>query len=239
MFIMRFAQQRVESSPKPLGQCPRCGCQGWHRWGRPKLRRIVDVKVPEITIQRYRCKSCGKTLTARPRGVGRTQRSHPFMALVGVLYALGLSHRGIEVAAGMFGYSIDHVSSWRDIQRMGKGVRMRLPRGSARIVGVDETWVKVKGRSRPVGVVVDLGGRTLGIELTGEGFDYKGWFQGMADELGVEVVVTDDSTNYSLAIDEAGLTRQQCLVHMKRTLVVPRADSEEAYVSAMVDCWTR
>ena len=89
---------------------------------------------------------------ARPRGVGRTQRSHPFMALVGVLYALGLSHRGIEVAAGMFGYSIDHVSSWRDIQRMGKGVRMRLPRGSARIVGVDETWVKVKGRSRPVGV---------------------------------------------------------------------------------------
>ena len=61
----------------------------------------------------------------------------------------------------------------------------------------------------------------------------------MADELGVEVVVTDDSTNYSLAIDEAGLTRQQCLVHMKRTLVVPRADSEEAYVSAMVDCWTR
>ena len=218
MFIMRFAQERVESSPKPLGQCPRCGCQGWHRWGRPKLRRIVDVKVLEITIQRYRCKSCGKTLTARPRGVGRTQRSHPFMALVGVLYALGLSHRGIEVAAGMFGYSIDHVSSWRDIQRMGKGVRMRLPRGSARIVGVDETWVKVKGRSRPVGVVVDLGGRTLGIELTGEGFDYKGWFQGMADELGVEVVVTDDSSNYSLAIDEAGLTRQQCLVHMKRTL---------------------
>ena len=54
--------------------------------------------------------------------------------------------------------------------------------------------------------------------MTGEGFDYKGWFQGMADELGVEVVVTDDSTNYSLAIDEAGLTRQQCLVHMKRTL---------------------
>ena len=65
---------------------------------------------------------------------------------------------------------------------------------------------------------MDVGGRTLGIELTGGGFDYRAWFQKMADELGVVVVVTDDSTDYSPGIDEAGLSRQQCVVHMKRTL---------------------
>ena len=103
-------------------------------------------------------------------------------------------------------------------ETLGKAVRRQLPKGSARVVGVDETWVKVRGRSRPVGVVLDLGGTVLNIKLTGRGFDYRGWFKSMADELGVEVVVTDDSTDYSVCVDETGLSRQQCLVHMKRTL---------------------
>ena len=162
----------------------------------------MDLRVGKVATQRYRCKSCTKTVTVKPKGVGRARRSQPLMALVGVLYSLGLSHRGIELVLGLFGHSVDHVSSWRDMQRLGKAVRNRLP----------------KGRARVVGVVVDVGGRTLGIELSGAGFDYRAWFQGMSDELGVEVVVTDDSTDYSLGIDEAGLSRQQCLVHMKRTL---------------------
>ena len=43
---------------------------------------------------------------------------------------------------GLFGHHIDHGSSWRDIQRLGKVVRKRLPKGSTRVGGVDETWVK-------------------------------------------------------------------------------------------------
>ena len=86
------------------------------------------------------------------------------------------------------------------------------------MVGVDETRVKVKGRSRPVGVVVDVGGRTLNIELSDRGLDYRSWFESMADDLGVEVVATDDSTDYSVAVSEAGLFRQQCAARMRRTL---------------------
>ena len=218
MRIIRLAQQPVEADPTPPGQCPRCGTDAWHKWGRPKLRKIVDVNVTHVTTQRYRCKHCGKTVTARPKGVGRAGRSHSFMALLGVLYALGLSHRGIETALGLFGHSVDHVSSWRDIQRLGKAVKRRLPEGKARVVGVDETWVKIKDRSRPVGVVIDVGGRVLSIELTGPEFDYESWFESMADELGVEVVVTDDSTDYSIPTGRGSVIRQQCLVHMKRTL---------------------
>ena len=223
MYIIRLANQRVESEPAAPSRCLGCGSSGFHKWGRAKARRIVDISVREIRTQRYRCKNCHKTVTTKPAGVGRATRSHAFMGLVGVLYALGLSHRGIETAMRLFGHDIDHVSSWRDIQRLGKSVRGRLVSGSASVVGVDETWVKVKGRSRPVGVVVDVGGKTLNIELSGAGFDYGSWFESMADELGVEVVVTDDSTDYSVPVSESGLFRQQCTVHMKRTLRRARA----------------
>ena len=219
MYIVKLAQQAVESQPVRPGRCPSCGCEGWHKWGRAKLRKIVDLTVSEIATQRYRCKSCGKTVTSKTsREWGEPDEATRSWLCSAFCTDLGLSHRGIETALSLFGYSVDHVSSWRDIQRLGKAVRRQLPKGSARVVGVDETWVKVRGKSRPVGVVLDLGGRVLNIELTGRGFDYRGWFKSLADELGVEVVVTDDSTDYSVCVEETGLSRQQCLVHMKRTL---------------------
>ena len=88
-----------------------------------------------------------------------------------MLYALGLSHRGVEGALRLLGYSVDQVTSWRDLQRLGRAVRRRLPAGRVRIVAVDETWLRVRGKSRPVGVAVGRDGRMLGLKLTGPGFD--------------------------------------------------------------------
>lgn len=217
MFMIKLAEQTVESKPQFPERCARCGCEGFHKWGRAKARQITDVNITEVWTQRYRCKNCGKTFTSRPKGIGRTGRSHSFMGLLAVLYGLGLSHRSVEKVVGLFGHPTDHMSVWRDIQRLGKLLRDR-PKGKAKVVGVDETWMKVKGKSRPIGVVLDVGGRQLGIELTGPRFDYERWFKSMSDELGVQVVVTDDSKDYSVPIDESGLSRQQCMVHMKRTL---------------------
>lgn len=174
----------------------------------------MGLTVTEIVTQRYRCKRCGQTVTASPREVGRARRRHAFRTLIGVLYGLGLSHRGVETALGLFGHRVDHVS----IQRLGQAVCRQLPQGDARVVEVYETWVKVRGQPKPVGVVVDVGGRTLGIELTGAGFDYQGWFEALEREPGVQVVVTDDSRDYRTTVEVAQVRRQQCLVHMKRTL---------------------
>ena len=80
-----------------------------------------------------------------------------------MLYALGLSHRGVEGALRLLGYGVDQVTSWRDRQRLGRAVRRRLPAGRARIVAVDETRLRVRGQSRPAGVVVDLAGRMVGL----------------------------------------------------------------------------
>ena len=110
MFIIKLANQRVESQPVPPDKYPRCSSGGFHKWGKAKVRKIVDISVSEITTQRYRCKNCHKTVTLKPAGVGRATRSHAFMAAVGVLYALGLSHRGIETAE-LTGAGFDY-GSW-------------------------------------------------------------------------------------------------------------------------------
>ena len=146
-----------------------------------------------------------KPLRPRPPGVGRAGRSQPFTAILGVLYALGLSHRGVEGALRLLGYGVAQVTSWRDRQRLGRAVRRRLPAGRARIVAVDETWLRVRGKSRPAGVVVDLAGRMVELQLTGPGFDYGQWFRELAEQLGVEVVVTDDAAEYAGPIEDAGL----------------------------------
>ena len=44
------------------------------------------------------------------------------------------------------------------------------------------------------------------------------WFRELAEQLGVAVVVTDDASEYAGPIENAGLGRQQCMVHMQRTL---------------------
>ena len=116
------------------------------------------MQTKTILTRRYQCAACGKTTTARPPGAGRGRRSPPFTAILGVLYALGLSHRGVAVAAGLLGYSVDQVTSWRDAQRLGRAARRRLPAGRVRIVGVDETWLRARSQARPVGTVAGLDG---------------------------------------------------------------------------------
>ena len=218
MLILNLAKQRVQSQPARPERCSRCGGQTWQKWGGVRRRLLTDAQVKAIWTQRYRCSACGKTTTARPPGVGQAGRSQPFIAILGVFYALGLSHRSLEVALALLGYSVDHVTSWRDLQRLGRAVRRRLPAGRVRVVAVDETWLRVRGKARPAGLVVGPDGRMLGLELTGPGFDYRRWFRELAGQLGVEVVVTDDAVEYAGPIDDAGLRRQQCMVHMQRTL---------------------
>ena len=123
MLILNLAQQRVQSQPGRPGRCSRCGGQTWQKWGGGRQRPLTDARVKVIRTQRYPCSACGKTTTARPPGVGQARRSQPFTAILGVFYALGLSQRRLEAALALLGYSVDHVTSWRDLQRLGQAAR--------------------------------------------------------------------------------------------------------------------
>lgn len=67
--IIELAKQLSRSHPQPPGKCPRCGCKGWRKWGKRKTRYIANMSVDKVVTQRYRCKSCGKTITTRLKEV--------------------------------------------------------------------------------------------------------------------------------------------------------------------------
>jgi len=80
-------------------------------------------------------------------------------------------------------------------------------------LGADETAFKVKGKEVVVGFVVDgVSGRTLGFEVLfeGDGRAFGEWLKPYAEELGAEVLISDDNDSYALAAAELGLSQQSC-----------------------------
>ena len=84
-------------------------------------------------------------------------------------------------------------------------------------VEVDETWLSIGSVKRPVAVVLGPEGERLDLRLSGPGFDWAGWFTDLAARK-VQGVTTDDDPVYGPALEASGLDRQQCAVHMQRTV---------------------
>ena len=57
----------------------------------------------------------------------------------------------------------------------------------------------------------------MDLHLSGPGFDWGGWFTDLAAR-GAQGLTTDDDPVYGPALETAGLDRQQCAVHMQRTV---------------------
>lgn len=116
---------------------------------------------------------------------------------------------------------------WRDAQEAGEALRESRPAGRARIVAADETVFKVKGEEVVVGFVVDgTSGKTSGFEVLfeGDGRAFRDWLEPYAEELGAEVLASDDNGSYSVAAAELGLSHQLCVAHVRK-YVANRADS--------------
>ena len=84
-------------------------------------------------------------------------------------------------------------------------------------VEVDETWLSIDGEKRPVAVVLGPKGERLDLRLSGPDFDGSDWFTVLKTR-GTQGVTTDDDPVYGPALDAPGLDRQQCAVHMQRTV---------------------
>ena len=94
-------------------------------------------------------------------------------------------------------------------------------------MGADETGFKMKGKEVVIGFAVDAqSGRTLGFEvlLEGDGRAFQGWLEPYAQELGVEVLLSDDNDSYGVAASELGLSHQLCIAHVRK-YVTKRANS--------------
>jgi hypothetical protein len=135
------------------------------------------------------------------------------------MYALGLSCSAASHLLGALGAEISKMSVWRDAQEAGEALRKSRPKGRVRVMGADETVFSVKGEEVVVGFVVDgSSGKTLGFEVLfeGEAGAFRGWLEPYAEELGVEVLVSDDNDSYSVAAAELGLEHQLCIAHVRK-----------------------
>lgn len=179
-------------------------------------RQVKDRRHRQASIQRHRCKSCGHTLSAHPQGLGRSPQTMPYQATVLALYLLGLSLRHVSLVLVLLEVpQVSFVTVWRDLQRWGQ--RLRRPRLRARIVGVDTTFVPLRGNSQGVLIAVDLRGRTVMIRAVGSPEDYQGAFASLR-RLGAQVVVSDDDKAFVQPLEELALARQGCLWHAARAV---------------------
>ena len=100
-----------------------------------------------------------------------------------------------------------------------EALRRSRPAGRVRILGAEETLFKVRGQEVMVGFVLDAqSGKTLGFEVLfeGDGQAFKEWLEPYVEELGAEVLLTDDNDSYGVAASELGMSHQLCIAHVRK-----------------------
>jgi transposase-like protein len=202
-------------------QCPYCGggiFQGHGLVTKP----IKDTRLDKVIARRYRCTTCQRTFRHYPSGIDSHDQSPCTRALAAIFWGLGLSHNSVSQVFTSLDIAIAKMTSWRDVQEVGVNLR-KAPRatGSIAVIGVDETFPKVKGAKMTVGFVIEPDSRELlGIELL-MGQDQKeflGWLRGYVEALGVKVIVSDDLSTYKPVVEELGIEHQVCLAHVKKNV---------------------
>ncbi len=109
---------------------------------------------------------------------------------------------------------------WRDaIMELARQLRQRQMPGRVLVLGVDGTGARIGGESSGIVLAVDMG---TGQPVTMIELDERDpeavltWLAPLVEQLGVEVLVTDDLNSYGPIADSLGLDRHICLFHVKR-----------------------
>ena len=216
--------------------CPYQGCGGHHfKWHQQKCEKGVrDLKHKVLEVKRCKCLKCGRTFRVYPWGVSRAQQTAALKGLSVMLYILGISSRGVEdvlrCISDLIGMRVDVGKSTvhRNVQEAGRKsrrlqkIRREGLRGKVKVVGVDGTHVKCRGKDVVVGMVVDLlSGEELCLEVL-EGEDSESlekWLRGLMEEVGFEVIVSDDADAYKNVADELGVEHGICRMHVTRNML--------------------
>ena len=209
--------------------CPYgCGGQVYRRHGMKGERKSLrDVGYDEVLSYRYTCEQCGRTFRVYPQGVSKgAQQSQRLYAMTVLLYVLGLSYGAVEDFVNALGCGVSKTTVYNNVQAAGRAARRqqqaRVHHGGKRaVIGADGTFVKVKGASVGIEVVVDdRTGELLGLDIiTSENHEeVLKVIQEVVEAVEPEVLVTDEHGAYTEVVDAMGLERQICRSHVKRNV---------------------
>lgn len=199
--------------------CPHCSSPILQRWG-GQLRAIKDTHVRQAVVYRYRCTSCRRTFRHYPQGITSAHQSQRLVRFAALCWVLGLSLRGSSAILSVFPVALSHTSIWNDVQALAARLKRQMPK-QVRVLGVDGVYPKVKGQEQPTLIAVDLGsGQPLALGAVHE----KDWravvafLEPLIQELGVEVIVSDDLRELAFAAERLKLSHQVCHFHLLRWL---------------------
>jgi transposase-like protein len=208
---------KQETDDRPQA-CPHCGSSLLQGWGQVR-KPIRDPQLKEIDVRRFRCCDCGSTFRHYPDGVGPADQSERLQQLAAICWVLGLSTRMVTGVLGAFGIPLCHMTVWRDVQALAEAVSLPAPLGGIRVLGVDGFYASIKGRDSGMVVAVDMG---TGNPVALARIDEKdrpalfAWLEALQEQLGVEVMVSDDFNPYFVAAERLALDHQICRFHYLR-----------------------
>jgi transposase-like protein/DNA-directed RNA polymerase subunit RPC12/RpoP len=217
ILTLRLVEVKSEVVDRPTG-CPYCGSAVMQGWGRV-VKPVRDPRVTRVEARRYRCGSCGRTFRHYPDGVERADQSVRLQQLAAITWALGLSLRGVTGLFGAFAVRLCHMSVWRDVQRVAEAMRREARKRRVRVLGVDGVYGKVRGNVQGMVIAVDMGtGKAVALaEIDEHDADaLMAWLRPLVEQLGVEVIVTDDLGVYGAAGERLGVEHQVCEFHLLR-----------------------
>ena len=211
---------KVKSIPEDsIDSCPYCKSSYIAKNG-TRSRSIGDPSVNCAIVQRWICKSCGKSFVQRPEGVSRRHFSDFVVSLSLLLYTMGLSYENTSKILEVFKTPIDPSTIWRYVQIVGEKLKKKRPKSKYSIAGFDQTYMKIKGIKEIVNMVFSTDEVILDVEIlpneTSETFKKK--IEKLNEELGLEVLVTDDHASYRDGFMDTDVERQLCLVHVLKNL---------------------
>lgn len=225
---LRLPDLKLTPMQHPTG-CTRCQHPVLHRHGQVR-KRVRDTKVSQVWAVRYRCAACGASQRHYPVGVSSAQQSQRLQTLAALLWGLGLSCSAASHILTLLEVPLARMTVWRDVQQAGTTLRQRRWPGPVRVLGADETMVRLRGKEVAVGVVVDAGtGATIGVDLLVAGRDaaaFERWLLPYVGALEVEVLVSDDLSTYKPVADRLDLGHQVCLAHVRKNVTHHLKDVE-------------
>jgi transposase-like protein len=203
----------------------------------PCRKPVRDLRHAQVTIQRYRCLKCQRTFRVYPAGVSADQLTASLKALWVLLYLLGLSYQGVVDLWEALLHPVGKTTVYHQVQAAGKHVRQlrkqwrKQHAGRINVLGIDFTPVRCAGQDQIVAVATALlTGAPIDVELleaearvrilkcpsirtpnAGPGADLGiREIREIADEIGAEILVTDDADALKTVADE--LDCQQRLI---------------------------
>jgi transposase-like protein len=207
--------------------CPYgCGSAHFRPYGVQGERKpLRDIGYTEVVAYRHQCVRCGRTFRVYPQGVSKgAPQSDRLRALTVIMYVLGLSYGAVEDITVALGCGVSRTTAYNNVQAAG-GVARRKQQadvkagGKRAVVGADGTFVKVKGVTVGIEVVVDdRSGELLGLDIiASESHDgIIDVIRGVIEQVEPEVLVSDDHGAYNAVVEETGVAHQICRNHAKR-----------------------